>query len=193
MYELNVGQLLLVIYCIFSTVITNRGNGRHQWDLSMLAFLNDVRVSVSGGLHEAARVITMTDINLQLLNIIQAFYPPMIFAAKLLILVQYLRIFAPIRGGFTFWATHFLIWTNFMFYVAIFFVVIFECTPREKIWKPARQGTCVKINAVFITTGTWNVFSDLSILILPIRAIWLLQMATRKKWQISAVFATGLL
>ena len=182
-----------MIYCIFSTVITNLGNGRHQWDLSILAFLNVVRVSGSSVLHEAARVISTTDINLQLLNILETLYPPMIFTAKLLILVQYLRIFAPTRRGFTFWATHFLIWTNFMFYVAIFFVVIFECTPRERIWNPMRPGTCVKINAVFISTGVWNVLSDVSILILPIRAIWLLQMATRTKWQISAVFATGLL
>lgn len=80
-----------------------------------------------------------------------------------------------------------------MFYVAIFFVVIFECSPREKIWNPTRPGTCIDINSVFITTGVWNVLSDLCILILPIRAIWLLQMATRQKWQISAVFATGLL
>lgn len=180
-------------YCIFSTIVTNLGNGRHQWDLSIEAFLNIVRVSGSDGLHGAARVLSATDINLQLLNIDQTFYPPMIFTAKLLILVQYLRIFAPTRRGFTFWGSHILIWTNLIFYVAIFFVVIFECIPREKIWNPTRRGTCVNINAVFITTGTWNVFSDLCILILPIRAIWLLQMATRKKWQISAVFATGLL
>ena len=155
--------------------------------------MNVVRVSGFDGLHEVARVIFTTDINLQHSNIVQTFYPPMIFTAKLLILIQYLRIFAPARRGFTFWGSHILIWTNLMFYVAIFFVVIFECIPREKIWNPTRRGTCVNIDAVFITTGVWNVFSDLCILILPIRAIWLLQIATRKKWQISAVFATGLL
>ena len=80
-----------------------------------------------------------------------------------------------------------------MFYLAIFFVVVFQCTPREKIWNPARHMTCVKIDTVFIITGTWNVFSDVSILILPINEIWLLQMATKKKWRIPAVFATGLL
>ena len=181
-----------MIYCIFFTVIANLGSGRHQWDLSILAFFNVIRVSRSGSLHKAARVISTTKISLQLLNVLAILYPPMIFAAKLLILVQYLRIFAPNRRGFTFWATHFLIWTNFRFYVAIFFVAIFACNPREKIWNPMRHGTCVKIDTVFITTGAWNVFSDVSILILPIRALWLLQMAKRKKWQISAVFATGL-
>ena len=155
--------------------------------------MNIGRVSGSDCLHEADRVISPTDINLQLSNIAQILYTPLIFTAKLLILVQYLRIFAPTRRGFTFWGSHVLIWTNLMIYVAIFFVVVFECIPREKIWNPTRHGTCVSINAVFITTGVWNVFSDLCILILPIRAVWLLQMATRKKWQISAVFATGLL
>ena len=182
-----------MIYCVFSTIAINIGNGRHQWDISIPTFLNVVRVSGSGGLHEAARVRSMTDISLQLLSIIRTVYPPMIFTSKLLILVQYIRIFAPTKRGFTFWAAHFLIWTNLMFYLAIFSVIVFQSTPREKIWNPARYGTRVRIDTVFIITGTWNVFSDVSILILPIREIWLLQMATRKKWQISAVFATGLL
>ena len=80
-----------------------------------------------------------------------------------------------------------------MFYVAVFFLVIFECTPREKIWNPLVEGTCVNISATFIVTGAWNVLLDFAILLLPIRAIWLLQMPVRKKWQISAVFGLGLL
>ena len=61
MHTLNVGQLLLVIYCVFSTIATDLGNGRHQWDISIPTFLNVVRVSGSGGLHEAARVRSMID------------------------------------------------------------------------------------------------------------------------------------
>lgn len=117
----------------------------------------------------------------------------MIFVAKLLILLQYISIFAPQKRGFTYWGTQVLIWTNLAFYIAIFFVVIFECTPREKIWNPLTPGTCVDINATFIVTGAWNVFSDIAILLLPLRATWMLQMQTKRKWQVSGIFSAGLL
>jgi large subunit ribosomal protein L36e len=38
-----------------------------------------------------------------------------------------------------------------------------------------------------------NVFSDFAMLLLPIESIWRLQMATKQKVGITAVFAVGLL
>ena len=52
-------------------------------------------------------------------------------------------------------------------------------------------GSCVKINATFIVTGAWNVVSGVTLLIRPVRAIWLLRMSTQRKWQVSAVFLIG--
>ncbi|KAL8744111.1 MAG: hypothetical protein Q9190_003612 [Brigantiaea leucoxantha] len=163
--------LLLCAYCIFATVLANLGIGRHQWDITVSRF------------EEVTR----------LLNYESALYAPTIFLAKLVILTQYLRIFAPFKKGFTYWATHILIWSNALFYIATFFVVLFQCIPRTKIWRPSVSGRCIDIDAEIITNGAWNVASDIAILLLPIRAIWQLKLSRRKKLEVSGVFAIGLL
>ena len=105
-----------------------------------------------------------------------------------------MRTFSPTRTGVVYVVTHILIWTNLAFYVAIFFAVLFECTPLEMIWNPLlTTGFCVNRNAELIAAGAVNTISDLLILILPLWAIWHLQMAMKNKLGISAIFATGVL
>lgn len=99
----------------------------------------------------------------------------------------------PARQGFIYWASQTLIWTNLLFYVATSFALIFECTPRERIWDTKIAGKCINIKAIFLLTGSWNVISDLTILVLPIVPIWQLQMSPRKKLGVYAVFSTGVL
>ncbi|KAL8724362.1 MAG: hypothetical protein Q9166_007998 [cf. Caloplaca sp. 2 TL-2023] len=119
-------------------------------------------------------------------------YGPTVWLAKLVILLQYLHIFCPTRRGFLFWAIQTLIWSNFIFYFADIFVMIFICSPREKIWNFLLPGHCLNAMANLITTGAWNVFSDVMILILPFYAIWHLQMPLKRKASVGLVFASGL-
>ena len=126
-------------------------------------------------------------------NITSIFYAPLIFITKLSILLQYISIFVPTHRSQLFYWIYALIWTNFLFYLADMLVEIFQCVPRSKIWDPTIPGHCVNVNIVFITTAVVNVISDWSILLLPLGCVWELQMSTRRKLIISAVFATGLL
>ncbi|KAL8654520.1 MAG: hypothetical protein Q9226_003401 [Calogaya cf. arnoldii] len=126
-------------------------------------------------------------------NALQIFYNPLIFITKLSILLQYLVIFVPNSAGKTYWAIHFVIWANLLFYLAVMLVQIFQCQPREKTWNPLMPGHCVDLAAVLIAEAVINVISDLSILVLPVAKIWKLQMRTSKKHSISIVFGTGLL
>ena len=119
-------------------------------------------------------------------------YSVSILVTKLAILVQYLRIFVPSRNK-VFYLTHFIIWFNVLFYIAVALVTIFQCTPREKIWQPFLPGKCVNFNAILIAGAAINVASDFAILALPIGSVWRLQMALRNKVGISAIFAVGLL
>ncbi|KAJ9300994.1 hypothetical protein DTO271G3_2158 [Paecilomyces variotii] len=128
----------------------------------------------------------------QLANISQIIYGPLIFVAKLSILLLYLRAFTPSRPGRTFYAIHFLLWFNLLFYTANTLTKIFQCIPRAKIWDPETPGRCVNVNALIQTSAGLNVFSDFSLLVLPIAAIWKLHMKTSQKIGISAVFAAGL-
>ena len=100
------------------------------------------------------------------------FYCPLVFIAKLALLLQYLRLFVPVRQGLVYRAIHVLIWSNLIVYTVSFFWAIFACSPREKLWNPLVPGKCVNPVANSIWTTCWNIISDLSILALPLWTIW---------------------
>ncbi|TVY39345.1 Satratoxin biosynthesis SC1 cluster protein [Lachnellula subtilissima] len=139
--------------------------GRHQWDTSYA-------------------------------NIVQILYGPTMFTVKLSILLQYMRIFVPRREGnmAMFVLIHIVLWADLAFYTADTLFEIFSCNPRELNWnKLIDHGSCFNIEALIISAGAINVVSDCVILFLPVFSIWRLQLSTKKKVQISAVFAFGLL
>ena len=82
---------------------------------------------------------------------------------------------------------------NVVFFTILFFMEIFTCIPREKIWNPMVPGTCIDIQNTFVATGVINVCDDFIILILPVYWVWLLQISTKRKVGISLIFAAGLL
>lgn len=128
---------------------------------------------------------------LQIANIAQITYGPLIFITKLSILLLYIRVFAPSFKKMTFIFIQLLIWFNFFFYLADTIVKIFECTPRHKIWEKDAEGSCININIPILITSAINVASDFLILLLPIVCVWRLQMKGSKKFGISAIFAAG--
>ena len=80
-----------------------------------------------------------------------------------------------------------------MFYLAFFFVPIFQCSPRTKIWTPEEPGRCLDVDALYLASASFNVVSDIAMLSVPIYLIWNLQMSVQRKIGISAIFATGAL
>lgn len=113
---------------------------------------------------------------------------------KLAILLQYLRIFVPNKRSKTYYFTQSLICSNLVIYLVLGFCAAFMCIPREKIWNPLAPGKCrVSLAGLLIAGGIVNIFSDFCVLALPLTTIWQLQMATKHKIGISAVFAVGLL
>ncbi|MCJ1242663.1 hypothetical protein MMC14_010672 [Varicellaria rhodocarpa] len=153
-------------------VLTNTisGVGRHQWDVPILNVVSIFRIT----------------------SYIDILYGPLIFAAKLSILLQFKRIFVPRQKNVIYWCIYIIIWLNLLFYLIDTFVVAFACSPREKIWNPTIPGHCVNNNLNFVVTGICNIVSDFSILLLPLYSIWLLQLPFKKKLAVSAIFATGL-
>ncbi|CAL8575083.1 hypothetical protein XPA_001027 [Xanthoria parietina] len=79
-----------------------------------------------------------------------------------------------------------------MFYLACMVFRILQCIPREKIWNPSVPGTCINSTAGILSSAIVNTISDFLLLVLPLDTIWRLQMPQNKKWQVSAIFATGL-
>ena len=125
---------------------------------------------------------------------LEILYTVAIWLAQASLLFQLIRIFAPAKSGSVYWASHTLIWTNLLLYVCVFFSVLLECYPIDETWNPLDANNhCVNRNMVLVVSGACNVFSDILILLLPLWAIWHLQMKLRRKIGITAVFTTGLL
>ena len=86
-----------------------------------------------------------------------------------------------------------LILFNILYYTVDVFLVIFQCTPLEKVWNPDTPGHCIKKSVILLRSAVANVFTDVFIAVLPVKIIWGLQMPIRRKISVTAVFATGLL
>lgn len=116
-----------------------------------------------------------------------------VFIIKLAILLEFLRIFSPRKCHYTFWIYHILIWLNFLFYVIVSFLTIFPCQPIKKFWKPWIDGRCLNTAKISIAIACFNSASDLSLLIVPQKVIWNLQMSFKRRIGVSTIFLAGLL
>ncbi len=163
----------------------------HQWDVQLKTYITMLYVCTASTAphdHSTNRY--------QWINISSIVYGPLIFMIKLSVLLQYLKIFVPRRKDnmAMFVAIQAVIWANFIFYTVNMAFLIALCSPREKIWNPfISTGRCFDRRGAFKSNAIFNVISDFTILLLPMRSVWKLHMPLRKKIGVSAVFSTGLL
>lgn len=87
----------------------------------------------------------------------------------------------------------FLIGVNSIFYTLYFFIPIFLCHPRIKIWQKDQPGKCLKVDLIYLASAIFNSISDIAMLSVPLYLIWKLQMSVGRKIAVSAVFGTGAL
>ncbi|KAF2471691.1 uncharacterized protein BDR25DRAFT_222690 [Lindgomyces ingoldianus] len=130
------------------------------------------------------------------MNIAEIVYCPAIFAVKMAILVQYLKMFAPNRtvNPTMFFGAWTMILACFIFYTIVMFWTIFYCSPRPMIWnKFTPGGHCHDHSPIVISSGIFNMVSDVIILLLPTSSLWKLRVPIGKKISVSLLFGTGLL
>ena len=120
-------------------------------------------------------------------------YGPLLFLAKLSVLLQLQKIFVVSRRQPVFFIIQALVWANVAFYLAYLFIDIFQCAPRHKIWDPTVPGKCISNNVLYITPAGINIVTDCLILVLPIYIVLRLQMTLQNKLAIVAVFSSGFL
>lgn len=65
------------------------------------------------------------------------------------------------------------------------------CRPFAKNWEPLLAGTCGDSIKTVIGVSVVNVCVDLTIIVLPMPILWRLQMATKRKVALSAIFGLG--
>ena len=128
----------------------------------------------------------------QLTYAAELLYGPLIFIVKLTILLQVQHIFA-ISSKLRFYLVQFMIWSNACWYFAYTFIVAFACTPTAKSWDSELPGHCINSNQLVIIATIPSVISDLVILTLPTFWVWKVQMARRRKLEVSLIFSMGFL
>jgi hypothetical protein len=157
----------MILICIASL----NGTARHTWDVSMASLIPGIR----------------------LYNFVFIFYTVSGGLAKACVFLQLKRIFTTILRGVVYWIIIGSLIVNTIAYTIFFFLYVFACTPREKIWNFATPGTCLDLNKLHMGTGFANVISDIEAFVVPVWAIWQLRLTVRKKLEVFAVFAIGAL
>lgn len=81
-----------------------------------------------------------------------------------------------------------------LFCIGHIIVISLECRPIEKQWnKTLKTGHCTDLFKRELGDAFINMILDLGIVVLPMPVLWMLQMPTRTKLQISATFGLGIL
>ncbi|GAB1313747.1 hypothetical protein MFIFM68171_03957 [Madurella fahalii] len=171
-YFAILGTAGIIVWDSIFIHVSMHGFSRHLWDVRAvdvphLAYMNY--------LAEISNAVTM-------------------WAAKCSILFQLKSLFCPGHSrGVVYWSIHALLFLNGAYHTAALFTFIFQCTPREKTWNALMEGQCINVAAATQVSGAVNLFLDLGILVTPVAAIFHLQMPTKRKLGISAVFGVGIL
>ena len=115
------------------------------------------------------------------------------FFAKTSLLLLYLRIFGPKKS--TRHAIHFGLVFAFCLYWVNIPITAYYCGPSAgKPWSIQEIGRkCMKSEILGLVQGPLNVLLDLFIFILPIPVVMGLQMSSRRRIAVLAVFLTGIL
>ena len=111
--------------------------------------------------------------------------------AKAAILVYYRRIFLTRKGDFFDWALRIFMAILIIFYITTMLAKIWACSPRERIWNRDIPGKCLSIPSLFNASGLFNWITDILMLLIPVKALWKLQMNARTKAGIATVFTLG--
>lgn len=143
-------------------------------------------------------IATMNDSNLAATQnsalISEVLYGVVMWLCKLSIFLLYLRVFSPHR--WTARLAYLGIVLSFMVYFSTSVVFAVTCTPRgNQSWLEAlvTKRCTTGSYAPGYVQGSFGVFFDLYLFVLPIWPVWQLQMERKKKIAVSAIFATGLL
>lgn len=129
----------------------------------------------------------------QLAFVTEIMYLPISLAIKTAFLLFFGRIFAVNNNIAIKRVIHGALVLNALFYIAIFFDIIFLCSPVKRAYNPFVPGHCQSEHVAPYLTGVWSFTTDLFLWILPLTCIWGLQVKREKKTRLAIIFSVGLL
>ncbi|KAL1586935.1 hypothetical protein WHR41_04015 [Cladosporium halotolerans] len=120
----------------------------------------------------------------------QIFYPLSLAITKCSFLALYRRVFPPPNmNRVFFWATAALI---VVYTMIIMFVNAFECANPSDAWAPTFPSpNCNDLKGSYYSMAGINIFTDLLVLILPIKPAMQLNASRRKRYAVIGIFMIG--
>ncbi|KAF1850328.1 uncharacterized protein K460DRAFT_390853 [Cucurbitaria berberidis CBS 394.84] len=117
-------------------------------------------------------------------------YAPCCALTKITLCLFYRRLSPNPTYQAAVWATIFLCAGA---YTGIFFSLIFACKPIAASWNPLLLpiAKCSNRGAIYIATAVIGVVTDVMLMGIPVPTIWGLQMPTKQKVGLTAIFAIG--
>lgn len=135
-----------------------------------------------------------TNTPIQLIHLAGVFYTACLPLLKISILLEWLGMFVPRgRRNWFFWAAWFMIGLQIAFGVAIVIALNLACIPTKKKWEFWVPGKCINAHNIEVVSASFQLGSDLFVLLVPQKIIWDLQMSWRKRLGVSVIFSLGIL
>jgi hypothetical protein len=75
--------------------------------------------------------------------------------------------------------------------LACIFAAIFQCTPRERLWYPWLEGTCINLFLTQLCISVPSIMCDIAILCLPIPHVWRLKTNMTQRIFLIGIFLLG--
>ena len=107
---------------------------------------------------------------------------------KLSILLLYKRAFSITSMRYAIYVVGFFVLSSSISNALSF---TFSCTPLARSWNIEIPGHCVNQPLVIMLASLFSFFTDFAIYIMPMPVIWRLQLALRRKVELTLVFAVG--
>lgn len=110
-------------------------------------------------------------------------------AAKLSLLALYYRIFS-VNRTFVYWVYGMAV-THICWFMAMFWIRWFMCTPVARVWDPSLPGHCIDSNLLLAVGEAINSVLDFAMIALAIWVVRSLKVSTKNRWKLSFLFAIG--
>lgn len=133
--------------------------------------------------------------NTEISLLVEIIGPLSLCLVKLSVLILYLQIFSVLNWLRNAAITGMVLITAFHIAISVAFAVM--CSPTTgsgqlDFLSALISETCTRSRIIIVVQGIGNVVTDFYLLILPLPAIWTLQMPLRRKLAVSAMFLVGL-
>ncbi|ORY58148.1 uncharacterized protein BCR38DRAFT_527689 [Pseudomassariella vexata] len=159
-------QVLLFANCAMNMVLIDSGVGLHSGSLT-LEQLEKMNMTMVG-----AEILYVTAVNMYKISLLFLYFR--IFP------MRNIRIGAYICGGLS------MLWN-----LACILAAVIQCLPREKLWHPWKQGTCVDLFLTQLCISVPTILLDIAILCLPMPHVWRLKTNMTQRIFLTIIFLLG--